>query len=283
MKQDLPPFHAPPLSRGVNIRELHAMNDLLETVALQKDVWGMRDHECTSPHTMKAATVAGGSVLGAAIEDRLIGFCFGMAAKRGDEVWLWSHMTAVHPDYQRGGIGFALKQAQREWALANGYRVMAWTFDPMQAGNANFNLNRLGATARLYYVNHYGAMQDELNAGLASDRLEAQWQLDSSKVMAMAAGDWRPSKADWPGALTMALMEKGGKLHYRQPATDGSPHFGVEIPAYVTDLKRHDKGRAGQWQQYARAAITELLAQGYIISGLQRQGEKVWYILSREN
>ncbi len=263
------------------IRELHNMKDLLKTVDLQKAVWGMRDHECTSPHTMKAASITGGCVLGAEAKSRLIGFCFGIAAKRDGALWLWSHMTAAHPDFQRAGIGFALKQAQREWALANGYRVMAWTFDPMQAGNANFNLNRLGATARAYYVNHYGTMQDELNAGLASDRLEAHWQLDSPKVAAIAAGGWQASEQDWPGALTMALVEKRGELHFRPPGQASSRHYGVEIPANIADLKVQDKPRAIAWQQVARAALTELLAQGYFVSGLQRQGDKVWYILSR--
>ena len=75
---------------------------------------------------------------------------------------------------------------------------MAWTFDPLQAGNANFNFNRLGTTARIYSVNHYGDMQDGINAGMASDRLEAQWQLDSPHVIALAEGraSGRLSKPD---------------------------------------------------------------------------------------
>ena len=97
------------MSSEIRIRDLHAMNDLLATVALQRAVWGMEDHECTSPHTMKAATVSGGGVLGAEADGQLIGFCFGIAAKRGDEVWLWSHMKAVHPDFQGRGIGFAIE------------------------------------------------------------------------------------------------------------------------------------------------------------------------------
>lgn len=276
-----------------HIRELHAMRDLLQTVDLQQAVWGMRGHECSSPHTMKAATVTGGCVLGAEVAGALVGFCFGIAAKRNAEVWLWSHMTAVLPDYQRAGIGFALKQAQRDWALANGYRVMAWTFDPMQAGNANFNLNRLGATARVYYVNHYGAMQDDLNAGLSSDRLEAHWQLDCPKVSALAAGDKQAHEPDLPGALTMLVQEKHGELQFRPPAEAGGAHYrshyrshhgeyyGVEIPANIADLKARDKARARQWQGYVRDAITELLAAGYLVSGFVRQGDKVWYCLSR--
>ena len=88
------------MSSDYSIRVLHAMSDLTATVELQRAVWQMADHECTSPHTMKAATVSGGGVLGAEADGRLIGFCFGIAAKRGEEVWLWSHMAAVHPAHQ---------------------------------------------------------------------------------------------------------------------------------------------------------------------------------------
>ncbi len=264
------------------------MNDLLETIDLQKDVWGMQDQETTSPHTMKAATVAGGGVLGAEADGRLIGFCFGIAAKRGEDVWLWSHMTAVHPDFQNEGIGFALKQAQREWALANDYRVIAWTFDPMQAGNANFNLKRLGATARVYYVNHYGTMQDELNAGLASDRLEAQWQLDSPRVLALASSARSPQgiggKVMKPTAVPkLVYVDATGALRRSMPASFDAAQYGIEIPSSIAALKAENMARAQTWQLHLREAITALLGAGYHVSDFVRGDGTNWYLMSRED
>ena len=188
------------MSETITIRELRTMPDINATVELQKAVWGMHDVEVSSPHTLRAIVHAGGAVIGAEAEGRLVGFCFGMAAWREGELWLWSHMAGVRPEYQGRGVGLKLKLAQREWALGKGFRRMAWTFDPMQAGNANFNFNRLGTTARHYSVNHYGDMQDGINAGMASDRLEAQWQLDSPRVIALAegSGQSRPSNASRP-------------------------------------------------------------------------------------
>ena len=259
------------------------MNDLLATVDLQKVVWRMGEHECSSPHTMKAATVAGGCVLGAKAEGRLIGFCFGFAAKRGAEIWLWSHMTAVHPDYQGRGIGFQLKQAQREWSLSQGYRVMAWTFDPMQAGNANFNFNLLGVAARRYYVNHYGDMLDGINAGLASDRLEARWELAAPNVLELARSHCRGHARELPDSIEMALREKRGELQYRNPQPQGDTAIGIEVPLNIAELKRRDLERGIQWQAYVREAMTTLLAADYVVSGFQRQGQKAWYLLSRAN
>jgi predicted GNAT superfamily acetyltransferase len=94
---------------------------------------------------------------------------------------LWSHMSAVRPDFQAKGIGMRLKHEQRNWALAHGYDEIRWTFDPLQRGNANFNLRRLGATSSIYHVNFYGEMTDAINAGIPSDRLEACWRLSEQK------------------------------------------------------------------------------------------------------
>ena len=278
------------MNEQISIRELTTMADLNATVDLQRAVWGMHDAEAASPHTLRAIVHSGGAVFGALLRgqnhieagERLVGFCFGFAAPRDGELWLWSHMAAVHPDLQGQGIGFRLKQAQRAWALKHGYRWMAWTFDPMQAGNANFNFNRLGVTARRYSADHYGEMQDGLNAGLASDRLEAQWQLDAPKVIAMAGGRYTPGAAEAPDSLTMLVVEKRGRLDYRPYAGRGERHFGVEIPTDVADLKRHDVARARKWQQVVRAAMIELLADGYVISGFCRQGDTAWYILGRD-
>lgn len=268
------------MTAPISIRELTTMPELNATVELQRAVWGMQDAEAASPHTLRAIVHSGGAVIGALAGERLVGFCFGFAAPRAGELWLWSHMAAVHPAMQGRGIGYRLKQAQREWALAAGYRWMAWTFDPLQAGNANFNFNRLGVTARTYSANHYGAMQDGLNAGLASDRLEAQWQLDGPKAIAGAERSFQQSAADLPDSLTMAVIEKGGRPHYRQPDKRGQEPFGVEIPANIASLKQSDPEGAKRWQLYVRAAMIDLLGAGYIVSGFCRQGDKAWYILN---
>jgi predicted GNAT superfamily acetyltransferase len=149
--------------------------------------------ECVSPHTMRAVTVNGGVVIGAYDEARAVGLCFGFPSRRGDQVMLWSYMTGVHPDYQDQGIGYRLKSEQRRWAAANGYGLIGWTYDPMQRRNANFNFNRLGIEVRRYYVDFYGEMSDRLNAGLASDRFEAEWAIGSDPTPLAA------ETADIPG------------------------------------------------------------------------------------
>ncbi len=270
------------MSDTITIRELRTMREINATTELQKAVWGMHDVEVSSPHTLRAIVHAGGAVIGAEAEGRLVGFCFGMAAWRDGELWLWSHMAGVRPEYQGRGIGLNLKLAQREWALGKGFRRMAWTFDPLQSGNANFNFNRLGTTARHYSINHYGDMQDGINAGMASDRLEAQWLLDSPRV-ARLADEGAPSNFAAPAcAIKLVYVDEAGELRREQPGSFTEARYGIEIPVDIAALKRTELARARTWQLYVRDAMTSLLAAGYIVSGFQRQGNMAWYSLSRE-
>ncbi len=92
---------------------------------------------------------------------------------------LYSQLTGVVPGYQSQGLGYQIKVVQRDFARAEGIGLIAWAFDPLQAGNAHFNLARLGATAGRYIDNMYGERTDALNAGVPTDRLIAEWKVDA--------------------------------------------------------------------------------------------------------
>ena len=55
---------------------------------------------------------------------------------------------------------------------------MRWTFDPLVARNAYFNLHKLGAVADRFERNFYGEMTDTLNRGERTDRVVVRWDLD---------------------------------------------------------------------------------------------------------
>jgi predicted GNAT superfamily acetyltransferase len=107
----------------------------------------------------------------------------------------YSHMTGVRPEYQSHGIGAKLKWGQRTRALADGVKYIKWTFEPIKARNAYFNLEKLGATISEFRENFYGTdyatvpEQKGKKFGLASDRLFAEWHLEDPKVKALAAGE----------------------------------------------------------------------------------------------
>ena len=88
-----------------------------------------------------------------------------------------SHITGVLPGLQSHGLGRVLKQHQREWAFARDVGHITWTFDPLVARNAHFNLRVLGARVTEYLVNHYGPMDDGVNRGDETDRVMVSWAL----------------------------------------------------------------------------------------------------------
>jgi predicted GNAT superfamily acetyltransferase len=153
-------------------RLLHEMDDLAAASALVFDLW--HDDSLAPVTLLRANSHFGNPVLGAYDNGELCGVAIGFLAAEPD-VHLHSHVTCVLPSHQHAGVGFELKQAQRAWCAEHGIGSITWTFDPMLARNAYFNLHKLGAVARCVLPNFYGELHDDINRGERSDRLEVWW------------------------------------------------------------------------------------------------------------
>src|SRR5215211_5834859 len=169
------------------VRECTTIEEFDRCVQLQREAFGLPDLELSPRRHLIVSRRAGGWTLGAFAGDRMVGFVHHLAAVRGDEIFGYSHVMAVAKDYQNKGVGARLKWAQRERALHDGRKLIKWTWDPLLARNAHFNLNRLGATVENYLNDFYGVDYgaDE-RLGLPSDRLSATWDIDSPRVHALA-------------------------------------------------------------------------------------------------
>ena len=195
-------------SKNIEIRECVTLQELSECVQLQREVFALPEVELSPVRHLIVTKNAGGFTFGAFDGDRLAGFVLSVPAFVDDRRAFYSHMTAVRSEYQGHGIGARLKWAQRERALAEGVPYIKWTFEPVKSRNAYFNLEKLGAIVRKYYVDFYGTdytttAQTEKKIGLASDRLIAEWELESEKVQALAKGDqW--TEASEPAARIAA-------------------------------------------------------------------------------
>ena len=151
-------------------------------VDVQLQVWGYSDGDLIPKRVFIVASRIGGQVIGAFAGDALIGFAMSLPGYREGKSYLHSHMLAVLPDYRNAGLGRKLKLAQREDALARGFDLMEWTFDPLEIKNAYLNVARLGAIVRRYMPDFYGPSTSPLQGGLPTDRLVAEWWLRSDRV-----------------------------------------------------------------------------------------------------
>jgi len=217
----------------VQIRRARGVDDYQAIVELEKQVWGYTDPaDLAAVPILMIANRFGGAVLVA--EDpsqRLIGFSMsnlGWTPQR--KLFWWSHMTAVVPEYQNRGIGLQLKLRQREEALAAGIDEIHWTFDPLQALNAHFNLHKLGVIVRQYEENVYGYSSSRLHQGLPTDRFVAEWRLSVD----------------------------------RTKSPEGQQIF-LEIPKDINELRRNDLAGAKAWQDRIRETCQRYFAAGYVI------------------
>lgn len=236
----------------IDYRPLADMADFERMVDLEILIWGVNPRDALPANMLRALSAHGGLVLGAFDSDLLVGL---LVAFRAAEKVLWSHMTGVHPAYQGRGIGVALKRMQRVWALANGCDEIRWTFDPIQRGNAHFNLHLLGAHSRLYHDNYYGEMDDDINRGMPSDRLEAVWTLRDSRVAARMHGVT-------PAAFIPSNALKCSIIDARALPLEGEPEWVcVAIPGDLSRLR--EAGTLLDAKLRLRQTLHELFRRGY--------------------
>jgi chorismate synthase len=241
----------------MDIRELSTLEELGRAVELQAVVWAIPPAETVPVHLLVAARHAGGLVAGAWEGERLVGLVFGIASWVNRSPAHHSHMLAVLLSHQGRGIGEDLKWYQRRWCLERGIEMVRWTFDPLQAGNAHLNLNKLGATAAEYLTDAYGPLRGPLNEGVPSDRLVVEWDLESPRVLAAARGD-RPSPAE---AGPMVTPTKDGPP--AEVMESDAPTVRIAVPASLSRLLADDPATARAWRLVAREALQHYLQRGY--------------------
>ena len=249
------------MENEIEIRECETLQQLAGCVDLQRDVFALPEVELSPVRHFVVTKNAGGFTLGAYDGDKLAGFVLSVPAiVRGERAY-YSHMTGVRGEYQSHGIGTKLKWAQRQRALAEGVKFIKWTFEPVKARNAYFNLEKLGAVVLEYEPDFYGvdyttATQSAGKIGLASDRLFAEWRLESPKVEALAAGEM-----------------------FIEP---GLPQTEVEIMSDWLGLVASDPAAALAEQLRIRGEFEAAFAAGLVGRAFRRDAERPAYLLYKD-
>ncbi len=234
------------------IRPFEHFEDFEQAEQLQNVTWSAVE---TVPSNMLIAMTHHGAIgLGAFdVDGRMVGFAFSFVsptqlagAHRG--LSHHSHMAAVLPELRGQGIGLQLKHAQAKAVLAQGYNLMTWTYDPLEAKNANLNITKLGGICRTYIPNCYGQMRDGLNAGLPSDRFEVEWWLNQE------IDEWR---------MTSGEQRK------------------VEIPVDFQAMKKADMAAAQAIRLKTRKEFEQAFADGFVVTGFEMTAGRAAYLMTK--
>jgi predicted GNAT superfamily acetyltransferase len=243
---------------GVELEPLESLDDATSITDVSVATWG--DFQLVPREMIRALQESGDVPWGAFHNGRMIGYVLGWLGIDEEGLHAHSHMLAVHTEWQSRGVGFALKLAQRAWALDRGVPVVRWTFDPILARNAYFNLAKLGAAADRFLPHFYGEMDDELNRGERSDRLLVRWDLASD-----ASG---PAQDEG-----VVLLDRAGPEDRPEPVPGEVPSAGpalVRIPADYPRLRATDPALADRWRDALGRALEEAFGAGLAVSGFTR-------------
>jgi predicted GNAT superfamily acetyltransferase len=235
------------VKQDVRIEALTELEQFDRCVELQNEVWSYDLSGMMTQKVFLLASQIGGQVLGAFAGETLVGYAMALPAVRNGHAYLHSHHLAVLPDWRNAGVGRRLKLAQRDDALARGFELMEWTFDPLEIKNSHLNFAKLGAISRRYKRNFYGASSSPLHGGLPTDRIYAEWWLKSDRVTRVLAGE----------APVATITER------------------VEVPAAISAWKASDEDRAKarEVQENNAVALEDAFARGLAVLGYERSAE----------
>jgi predicted GNAT superfamily acetyltransferase len=260
-------------SKSVTIRDLQSVEDLEQAEAVEQEVWGLVDRD-VMPLALMIATKEAGSVwVGAFDGPKLAGFAFGFLGMEAGHVTLHSHMLAVREPYRDLDLGYKLKLAQRDRALAMRVPEITWTFDPLQSRNAHLNFGKLGVVSDSYKIDFYGPETSSVLHQNGTDRLWVRWPLASRRVRDRLQGkDYRPEVLDAFSRLQPLLQFNGNGKPLRNDLASAlaRQRIAIQIPSDIGAVEQKDPGQAREWREATRWAFTEALRAGFFVAEFAR-------------
>jgi len=238
---------------AIEVHQLTTLDEFAGAVRLQQEIWGFEDVELLPLRLFVVASKIGGQALGAFDGRRMVAFCLCIPGlKAGGKSYLHSHMLGVLTQYRDLGLGRKLKLAQREYAIKSGVDLIEWTFDPLEIKNAFFNMERLGTIVRRYVHNQYGTTSSHLHGGLPTDRLIAEWWIQSRRAEALAR-----------------------EQPFERPAVAAR----IGVPADIADIRQREPQQARDIQERIGEQFEKYFGDGLAVTGFERTDREGIYLL----
>jgi predicted GNAT superfamily acetyltransferase len=257
----------------IEVRPIKNLSDLRRCHEIQRAVWGYSDLMVFPFTILISMQHNGGVLLGAYVNDELVGFISGYLGMAGAKLYLFSQRMGVLPDYQSLGLGFRLKVAQREQMLRQGIDIIVWTYEPLEGKNATLNIEKLGGIVRYYARDIYGYVQNPLQTGLTTDRFLLEWHLMSDRVREHVRGRYqRPRVEEWLSGEDITLVNYASwdgdvprPLAAELEIED--EQIMVQVPPDLQRIKRYDLGIARAWREITRIVFETYFRRGYVVTG----------------
>ena len=257
----------------IEVRPINTLSDLRRCHEIQRATWGYSDLMVFPYTILISAQHNGGVLLGAYVNDELVGFLFGYLGMAGNKLYHFSQRMGVLPEYQSMGLGYRMKIAQREQMLRQGIDIIVWTYDPLEGKNATVNIEKLGGIVRFYARDIYGFVQNPRQTGLTTDRFLLEWHLMSDRVRERARGRYqRPRAEDWLSGEDIPMVNYAsweGGIPCPLAADLELEHdcLLVQVPPDLQRIKRHDLGVARGWGDITRIIFETYFQRGYVVTG----------------
>jgi predicted GNAT superfamily acetyltransferase len=255
------------------IRELESIPDLRRAIDLEKQVWALSDVDVTPLTTAIAARAAGAFWLGAFDDINLVGIAYAFPSLHKGRAGFHSHLLAVREPYGHRGIGYRLKLAQRDRALALGVADITWTFDPLRSRNAHLNFAKLGVISKEYIVDFYGPQTSSPLHANGTDRLWVTWQLGTRRVSERLQGkDPRAEALDALGHLEPLVRFNGNGLPVLADLSTAlsRQRIAIEIPGDMDRVEHQDMPLARKWREVTRTAFHAAVQSGFVVREFSR-------------
>jgi predicted GNAT superfamily acetyltransferase len=248
---------APELATAV----LRSPEDCARCEVIYRDVFGLEpDDGSLNARLLIALGRNSGMVIGAYGQGELVGFVLSFLARqdRGGRLYQYSQTAAILPAWQGRGVGRAMKFAQRSAALAAGIDLVRWTFDPLRAVNAHFNLDVLGAEASSLARDLYGPMATPEDRGEPTDRFVVDWELHDPAVVTRAGA------APGQGREREPVSIRPGELR------TGPDSALLGIPADWRAFRRSSPSAAGPMRDQILGHAQHLMSTGLVAVSCSR-------------
>ncbi|MFJ6265159.1 GNAT family N-acetyltransferase [Lysinibacillus xylanilyticus] len=266
----------------VRIQKIMAPTEIAEVQSLNESIWGS---QAIPSHQLLAAVQNGGLILGAYLDEKLIGFNYCFVDYRHGKMYLHSHMIGVEKTYREQGVGELLKHAQQEYAKEHGFQLVIWLFDPLEAYMANLSFLKLNAFSFQYENDYYGPLKDDFNEGLPSDRIVVEWWIERDRVEDSLDELEEEAEEIVPWSLTvdgLPVLDIEGEFQQEQLYYKDA--YLLPIPQFLQKMKMESPRLAEDWRYKVRTILTTLFEQNYAIVRVKKNKEYVHsYLLVRRS